>query len=94
MACSNAMFNPVQLFQNPILGYNHAFFSGVVPVFFFALAGRLLPNEPLKIFPFLVFLSPLPMMVFLNEVQTSEKKPIKKALRIAGLFNRALSQAY
>jgi hypothetical protein len=63
MACSNAMFNPVQLFQNPILGYNHAFFSGVVPVFFFALAGRLLPNEPLKRFPLAVFLSPLPMTI-------------------------------
>jgi hypothetical protein len=31
------------------------------PVFFAGLAGRLLPNEPLNIFPFLVFLSPLPI---------------------------------
>jgi hypothetical protein len=29
--------------------------------FFAGFAGRLLPNEPLKIFPFFVFLSPLPM---------------------------------
>ena len=31
--------------------------------FFRGFAGRLLPNEPLNIFPFLVFLSPLPMML-------------------------------
>jgi hypothetical protein len=30
--------------------------------FFAGFAGRLLPNEPLNIFPFLVFLSPLPMV--------------------------------
>jgi hypothetical protein len=29
------------------------------------LAGRLLPNEPLKRFPLAVFLSPLPMLVFI-----------------------------
>jgi hypothetical protein len=29
--------------------------------FFGGFAGRLLPNEPLNIFPFLVFLSPLPI---------------------------------
>jgi hypothetical protein len=29
--------------------------------FFRGFAGRLLPNEPLNIFPFLVFLSPLPI---------------------------------
>ena len=28
-------------------------------------AGRLLPNDPLKRFPLAVFLSPLPMIVFL-----------------------------
>jgi hypothetical protein len=32
------------------------------PAFFLGgFAGRLLPNEPLNIFPFLVFLSPLPI---------------------------------
>jgi hypothetical protein len=31
--------------------------------FLAGLAGRLLPKEPLNIFPFLVFLSPLPMMI-------------------------------
>src|SRR5580700_5762357 len=34
--------------------------------FFRGFAGRLLPNDPLNIFPFLVFLSPLPMIVFLQ----------------------------
>jgi hypothetical protein len=34
--------------------------------FFRGFAGRLLPNDPLNIFPFLVFLSPLPMIVFLR----------------------------
>jgi hypothetical protein len=29
--------------------------------FFAGFAGRLLPNDPLKIFPFFVFLSPLPI---------------------------------
>jgi hypothetical protein len=29
--------------------------------FFRCFAGRLLPNDPLNIFPFLVFLSPLPI---------------------------------
>jgi hypothetical protein len=35
-------------------------FAEVLLVF----AGRLLPKEPLNIFPFLVFLSPLPMVFF------------------------------
>jgi hypothetical protein len=38
-----------------------AFFTG-----FAGLAGRVLPNDPLNIFPFLVFLSPLPIEIFLN----------------------------
>ena len=37
-----------------------AFFTTAV------LAGRLLPNEPLKRFPFAVFLSPLPIVIYLN----------------------------
>jgi hypothetical protein len=32
--------------------------------FFPGFAGRLLPNEPLNIFPFLVFLSPLPITFY------------------------------
>jgi hypothetical protein len=31
--------------------------------FLTTFAGRLLPNEPLNIFPFFVFLSPLPIIV-------------------------------
>ena len=34
------------------------------PDFLPGFAGRLLPNDPLNIFPFLVFLSPLPMIMF------------------------------
>ena len=34
---------------------------------FFALAGLDLPNDPLNVFPFLVFLSPLPMMNYFIE---------------------------
>lgn len=37
-----------------------AFFS---TAFFAGLAGLALPNDPLNIFPFLVFLSPLPMLM-------------------------------
>lgn len=36
-----------------------AFFLGAA--FFFDFAGRLLPKEPIAIFPFFVFLSPLPI---------------------------------
>jgi hypothetical protein len=32
--------------------------------FLAGFAGRLLPNEPLNILPFFVFLSPLPMLIF------------------------------
>jgi len=32
--------------------------------FLAGLAGRLLPKEPLNIFPFLVFLSPLPIVIY------------------------------
>jgi hypothetical protein len=38
-----------------------------IPVyFFFFFAGLLLPKLPLLIFPFLVFLSPLPMILFFS----------------------------
>jgi hypothetical protein len=35
--------------------------------FLAGFAGRLLPNEPLNIFPFLVFLSPLPIVIIFFE---------------------------
>jgi hypothetical protein len=38
----------------------YAFFGAA---FFFGLAGRDLPNEPLEILPRFVFLSPLPIVV-------------------------------
>jgi hypothetical protein len=34
-----------------------------------------LPNEPLKIFPFLVFLSPLPIIFFLTHRHASKTLP-------------------
>jgi hypothetical protein len=42
--------------------YYYAFF---LAAFFAGLAGRDLPNEPCDLLPFAVFLSPLPMIVFL-----------------------------
>jgi hypothetical protein len=50
-------------FKNPYRLLYQLFFSAFAAVAFFVFAGRLLPNEPLKIFPFFVFLSPLPMVV-------------------------------
>lgn len=50
-------------FQTPFL-IHYAFLAA----FFFTaafLAGLLFPNEPLKRFPLAVFLSPLPMVIFL-----------------------------
>jgi hypothetical protein len=35
---------------------------------FFVFAGLLLPNEPLNVFPFFVFLSPLPIIIDLNMI--------------------------
>jgi hypothetical protein len=37
--------------------------AAAVADFLAGFAGRLLPNEPLNIFPFLVFLSPLPIVI-------------------------------
>jgi hypothetical protein len=48
---------------------SYAFFSA----FFATFAGLDLPNDPLKIFPFFVFLSPLPMIDFYLVVQMSVK---------------------
>ena len=46
--------------------HNYFFFagadSGAGADFFVVTRGRVLPNEPLKIFPLLVFLSPLPII--------------------------------
>jgi hypothetical protein len=41
--------------------------AGAGATFFAGFAGRLLPKEPLKIFPFFVFLSPLPILISLNK---------------------------
>jgi hypothetical protein len=46
--------------QGALIKAYSAFFS---MAFFAGLANLDLPNEPLKIFPFLVFLSPLPMLL-------------------------------
>ena len=56
------------ILKRDLPGYNttYAFFSSA---FFAGLAGLDLPNEPLKILPFLVFLSPLPMIIFFLERQ-------------------------
>jgi hypothetical protein len=40
-----------------------AFLATGTRLFWVGLANRVLPNEPLKILPFLVFLSPRPMVV-------------------------------
>jgi hypothetical protein len=57
MDCSNVYYS---LF---IVNY---YFFFAASFFFFAgeVAGRLLPNDPLNLFPFAVFLSPLPMICF------------------------------
>ena len=46
--------------------YLAAFFAALRLAILGALAGRLLPNEPLKRLPLAVFLSPLPMMIDIN----------------------------
>jgi hypothetical protein len=80
----------LQSFSNPHSGGYQAFFSvftGVAPVIFFALAGRLLPKEPLKIFPFFVRLSPLPMIVCFFSGCKHPKKRAKKSPAGRELFN-------
>jgi hypothetical protein len=55
-----------------VLFYPKDHFSALAAGDFLAaagLAGLDLPNEPLKILPFFVFLSPLPMMIFFSVVQ-------------------------
>lgn len=44
----------------------------------FAFAGRLLPKEPLNILPFLVFLSPLPMVVVLCNDKFKQAAKVQK----------------
>ena len=44
-----------------------AFFAALRLAILGALAGRLFPKEPLKRFPFAVFLSPLPMLMNMND---------------------------
>jgi hypothetical protein len=41
--------------------------AAAVADFLAGFAGRLLPNEPLNIFPFFVFLSPLPIVIIFFE---------------------------
>ncbi|HVW62671.1 MAG TPA: hypothetical protein VHC48_21620 [Puia sp.] len=49
--------------------YLLSFFAGAA---FFGFAGRLFPNEALNILPFLVFLSPLPILfVFYKTIKSS-----------------------
>jgi hypothetical protein len=52
--------------ESKIVCYALSFGAGAAD-FFAGFAGRLLPNEPLNIFPFLVFLSPLPIVITLNK---------------------------
>lgn len=42
--------------------YRKLYLLSALATTFLALASLLFPKEPLKIFPFLVFLSPLPML--------------------------------
>jgi hypothetical protein len=52
-------FNPFNYFNPLNLNSNQFAFAAVA---FLVLAGLDLPKEPLKILPFLVFLSPLPIV--------------------------------
>jgi len=47
-----------RLAMHSTITYLLSFFAGAD---FFGFAGRLLPNDALNIFPFFVFLSPLPI---------------------------------
>lgn len=47
--------------------YLAAFFAALRLAILGALAGRLFPKEPLKRFPLAVFLSPLPMVIVIND---------------------------
>jgi len=65
--------------------------AGWLPVIFFSEAGLDLPKEPLKIFPFFVFLSPLPMIDFCwANVVKKLLRPGSK-LRYAGKANKKAS---
>jgi len=52
------MFVNSEDFNCSLLSFSYDFFLEA----FFVFAGRLFPNEPLKIFPFFVFLSPFPII--------------------------------
>jgi len=58
-----------------------SFFAGVLPVIFFLLAGLDFPKEPLNVFPFLVFLSPLPIDYFLLSKCRKNKAPLVAGLK-------------
>jgi hypothetical protein len=53
--------------------------------FLLILAGLLFPNEPLNIFPFFVFLSPLPISVeFANQYDWMKSGPNRSRLNTKG----------
>jgi hypothetical protein len=69
-AMCNKQYVSLLLIVGCLLPIHYAsFFSaataGVFPVVFLSLAALDLPKEPLNIFPFFVFLSPLPIIKFL-----------------------------
>jgi hypothetical protein len=47
-------------------GYAFSLTGGLTGSAFLTLCGRLLPNEPIAIFPLAVFLSPFPMVVIFS----------------------------
>jgi hypothetical protein len=67
------------------------YFDFLTAAFFLAaggLAGRVFPNEPLKRFPFAVFLSPLPMIFYLiMKVQYTSIKKLRPAFGGMELLN-------
>jgi hypothetical protein len=69
--------------HDPLIIY--AFLAAfLTAAFLVTFAGRLLPKDPLKRFPFAVFLSPLPMIFFILLSEYSKQLPdakfyIKKA---------------
>jgi ABC-type multidrug transport system permease subunit len=90
----NRLFNihySLFLVQYSYASFVSFFAAGVLPVVFFSLAGLDLPKEPLKVFPFLVFLSPLPMLLILV-VQVPKKMAIISPETSSGLKIKSCSQ--
>ena len=60
--------NPTEDASGPVRdGEGAAVVVDAAADFLAGFAGRLFPNEPLKILPFFVFLSPLPIIITLNK---------------------------